>query len=123
MPALNVAPSPSPVAAPVEPAASAKTPAADGAAAGSAEGQSTTPFAAVLHQQMAQPADGKAAKAVAVLNAAVNAAADPAAAKDAVDPAAAPAEDALAYLAPMLPGIGSVSWSSNSTKRAPAAIS
>lgn len=111
MPELNVAPSPSPVVAAVEPAAAKASPSpSDGAAAGSSESQPATPFAAVLQHQMAQPADAKAAKAAKAVDALLAAAA---AATDATanataaapDATASAKDDALAFLAPMLPGI------------------
>lgn len=104
------APSPSPVVAAVAPPAAGKAPSAESAAANSADGQAQTPFATALQQQMAQPVDDKTARAIAALLNVEGTAADPASATatgDAADAAATgeTAEDAIAFLAPMLAGI------------------
>jgi len=98
---LNVAPNPTPVAASNVDTASMRSGNGDAVAA-DGDSPALTPFAAILKHQIRQPANETAAKTVAALLTAAAAAPETGATQAETT---AVADDAIAFLAPMLPGV------------------
>ncbi|MBI4984106.1 MAG: flagellar hook-length control protein FliK [Rhodocyclales bacterium] len=98
---LNVAPNPTPVAVSNVDTASMRSGNGDAVAA-DGDSPALTPFAAILKHQIRQPANETAAKTVAALLTAAAAAPETGATQAETTAAA---DDAIAFLAPMLPGV------------------